>query len=147
MALTNVLELQSGSDQRLRLGLWLVWLAALLSVAVHAQRMPLLLLLISAVLLLLALPGFKSPALKHQRLQLHADGKIIYEHFQGRWHSRIWRSPWYTVIRIETGQQKWSACISSANNSADVYRRLGIWCRYSPQEIAPDTSRKSAQSS
>ncbi|HKX55881.1 MAG TPA: protein YgfX [Xanthomonadales bacterium] len=134
MSLPSQVELQSGGDRRLLAGLWLVWLAALSAVLVHAQRMPGVLLIAGAVLLLLSIPRADSPSLQTRHLQLQSNGSVSYGDLYGQWHRNTWRSPWYTVIRIQTSHSHWWAWISARNNSPESYRRLGIWCRYSPQQ-------------
>jgi len=136
MALPSQIEVQSGGDGPLFVGLWLIWLAALVNMLVHAQAMPLALFAVGACLLILSIPRPSFPSLKLQHFQLHATGNVTGVEMQGRWHSNTWRSPWYTVIRIRTEKQQWWAWISASNNSPDAYRRLGIWCRYSPQQSA-----------
>ncbi len=136
MALPNQIEVQSGADQRLFVGLWLLWLAALVNTLVYVQVMPFVLQVFSFALLILSLPRGNSASLKRQYLRLHASGSLSCDELQGRWSSNTWRSPWYTVIRIQTEKQLWWAWISASKNPPDVYRWLGIWCRYSPQQPA-----------
>jgi len=134
MALPSQIEIQCGGDRRLLTGLWLVWLAALLSTLAYAQLMPLALQLISFTLLIASLPRASSRSMKPQHLRLHASGSLSCGELRGRWSSNTWRNPWYTVIRIQTGKQQWWAWISVSRNPPDAWRRLGIWCRYSPQQ-------------
>jgi len=134
MALPTVLELKAGPDGRLTLLLWLVWLTALASSLFHLGEMPMLLWPVCAGLLLWSIPWPKASWLKLQRIHLYADGQANCGELQGCWHSQAWRSKGYTVVPIQLGKHKFRACISAAHNSADDYRQLGIWCRYSPQK-------------
>jgi len=142
MALPSQIEVHSGGDMRLYVGLWLVWLAALLNIVIHWQAMALALQLVSFALLMLSIPRRSVPSLKAQKLRLHASGNFSCDESQGRWHSNTWRNPWYTVIRVRTEDKQWWAWISASRNSPDVYRRLGIWCRYSPQQSAEKTGTR-----
>jgi len=135
MALPKVIELKAGPDRRLTALLWLVWLGALVSSLLHLGKMPMLLWPVCAGLLLWSIPWPKASWLKVQRIDLYANGQASCGELQGRWHSQPWRSPWYTVVPIKLGNHKFRACISATQNSANDYRRLSIWCRYSPQEI------------
>lgn len=133
MALPGLIKVQSGGDPRLWAGLWLIWLAAAVTTLVNAARQPALLSMASVVLLLWALPRV-SASLQPRQLQLQSNGSVSYADGHGRWSTNTWRSPWYTVIRIRTDQTQWWAWISARHNSAEDYRRLGIWCRYAPQQ-------------
>jgi hypothetical protein len=134
MALPTLIELQSGADRRLKVGLWLVWMAALGSVAVHLSQKPVWLVSLSAGLLLWSIPLHRSPIHRSRHLLLHANGQASIAGKPGHWQRNIWRSRWYTVIRIEQGGQHWHAWISAQNNSAHDYRRLGVWSRFCPRE-------------
>lgn len=134
MALPNQIEVQSGGDRRLFLGLVVVWLIALVATLINAQRMPALLLVACVALLLWSVPRSSSHSLQPRRLRLQANGSVTFGDWHGRWNANSWRNSWFTVIRIRTDQSQWWAWISARNNLPQDYRRLGIWCRYCPQQ-------------
>jgi hypothetical protein len=134
MAASTLIEVHSGSGRWLHLALWMTWFCATVSLLIHASRMPLLLLLTGGVTLWWSAPRKSWPSLQVRRLQLHANGLVSSGETHGYWQPAIWRSPWFTVISIRSGKEQWRAWISAANNTADDYRRLGVWSRFPPQK-------------
>lgn len=136
MALPSRIELCSGVSQRLRLGLRLVWFTALINLALQAERAPLSLLLISGLLLLWSWPGNLSAGAQTRRLVLHVNGLAQWGDEPGEWQRNTWRTRWYTVIRFKSAQRNEWLWISAHQNHAETYRRLGIWCHFSPRPPA-----------
>lgn len=141
MALPSQIEVNAGPDRRLHLALWVIWSGALSSLLMHASQLSLLLLLIGLATLWWSIPWRRWPSLQSQCLRLNANGLVCYGATQGHWQSNIWRSRWYTVINIHTEKEHWQAWVSAANNTADDYRRLGIWSRFSPRDNSAATKR------
>jgi hypothetical protein len=133
MTLPSQIEVQSGGNACLTAGLWLVWLGAVSAILAHAHRMPVMLLIAGTVLLLGSIPRTFSASLQRRQLHLQANGSVSYGEMHGKWHSNTWRCSRFTVIPIRTDKTHWWAWISARNNLPENYRRLGIWCRYSPQ--------------
>jgi hypothetical protein len=132
--LARPIELQAGPDSPLRVAVWLVWLAAVASCLANFPAMPGWLAWVCGVLLAWSFPLRKSVASARQRLMLHPDGQVLVSGEPATWKQDIWRSRWYTVVRIEKNGRHWPAWVSARQNPAHEYRRLGIWSRYSPQQ-------------
>lgn len=134
MAFPALIEVRTGPDRRLKLALWLIWFGALCSLLIHAFTLPLPLLLAGGLMLCWSVPRRSLSAMQIRDLKLHADGRVCCGDLRGNWQAGIWRSPWYTVISVQTGKRHWQAWISVTNNTADDYRRLGIWSRFAPHQ-------------
>jgi len=140
MALPTRIELKTGAGYQVFLGLWLLWLTALASVAAHAARMPVWLLLASAGLLFGSVPGKFATGLQTRRLMLYSNGLAQWGEEQGLWQANTWRSRIFTAIRLQSGQRRSYVWIDSRSNHPDAYRQLGIWCRFSPQQPGLDVN-------
>ncbi|HET6564907.1 MAG TPA: protein YgfX [Xanthomonadales bacterium] len=133
MSLPNRIELVGGADRALQGFAWLTWLAALTSVLLNAQRMPLWLLALVAAMLLCSVPWRPGSNPLRGRLVLHANGQAQWGEHRGLWLDSTWSSRWFAVIRFQGQASRQFIWISAGSNTKDDFRHLITWCNFSPQ--------------
>ena len=134
MGLQSAIELYSGPDRRLKWFRCALWLAALVVFLLNADRMPVVIILPVLLMLAYSWPGIQRQQNTMQHIVLYPDGKAMDQQGEGSWSREIWSSPWYSVIRFRSRNRTRLYWICASCNTADDYRRLRVWCRFSPQQ-------------
>lgn len=128
------IELTTATDRTLRTVVWLAWLMAGCSIALHAPRMADWLLAVSGLLLIGSFPARRSPARQAGLLVLHADGKALWGKEQGVWLPGAWCTRHYSAVRFCSGSRSHTIWISAKSNHAAGWRHLSVWLRFPPHQ-------------
>ena len=138
MAQPAYIDLQTGPDRRYRLAVWFLWLTAAAAAVTHVHILAWPLSAAAGGLLVLLWPGSDHLIQRSRSLRLYRNGAARLGEQAGSWgrYSRCCR--WYVLLLIDLPQRSERVLLSARHNSADNYRRLLVWTRFTPFNADPD---------
>lgn len=138
MAQPPYIELQTGSERLYRIVVCILWLLATAVVIAHVQVLPWPLSAAACGLLVLLWPRENDPLQRTHRLFLYRNGTAALDDLSGTWGAQSWSCRWFSVLRIDRPDKTLRILVSARRNHGDDYRRLLIWIRFPPFNVAGD---------
>ena len=136
MARQSAVELVSGVGRAYRSCAAVAWSLTALLLLSLSGRLPGLLLLIGAVVLIAQWPWRRRKRGTGQRVRLFLDGEIRLDGAAGHWTPGGWTTAWLTVLPVRIAGCR-RLVFAAWRNDPDAYRVLRTWLRHPPEQAGP----------